>query len=321
MKRNVNLDLIRLACCIGVVGLHTMYRDEPILNLGYYLCGFSIPCFFMTSGYVLLNRGRISWSYLNKISTFVKTIVFLELIYWMPLFLSGSRNLSVFIIDFLKDVIKSPLQRGKLGHLWFFTGLSILYCLLPLLTKVKRETLLLYFTICAVFSFLLMGISCWRGYSVQSKVLQPFRIWTSLKYFILGGLMADAEKYVKKISISMHTVCLIAVSIGAVFYQKFIGIRYLNNMYLEVTYDSIVMMIWAIVIFTWGLRIKINENMEKYIVLLGSYTTGIYLVHIFWVPINLFGFIPWQFVKGVCQFLFVLMGAISTTVILKKFRI
>ncbi len=52
--RNTNIDLLKLCASIGVIGLHTFkYDAAPIL---YYLCCFSVPVFFMVSGYFSLNK-------------------------------------------------------------------------------------------------------------------------------------------------------------------------------------------------------------------------------------------------------------------------
>ena len=48
----------------------------------YYICGFAIPFFFMSSGYFLLNRGKINFKYSIKKNCAIIRIVFIwNLIY------------------------------------------------------------------------------------------------------------------------------------------------------------------------------------------------------------------------------------------------
>lgn len=50
-QRNCNIDLIRVLACAAVVGLHTIPKDLSVSTASlYYLCGFAVPFFFMTSG-------------------------------------------------------------------------------------------------------------------------------------------------------------------------------------------------------------------------------------------------------------------------------
>lgn len=52
-KRNENIDLIKIAACIAVVGLHTFMPHALAL---YYLCAFAVPVFFMVNGYLLTKK-------------------------------------------------------------------------------------------------------------------------------------------------------------------------------------------------------------------------------------------------------------------------
>ena len=66
-NRNVNVDMIRIVACIAVVGLHAFPKDiSKTTGLIYYFFGFAVPFFFMSSGYFLLNRGKIGIQYSKK---------------------------------------------------------------------------------------------------------------------------------------------------------------------------------------------------------------------------------------------------------------
>ena len=59
MKRNYNLDLIRIAACVAVLVLHIFGVEGGYINtILYYLGTFGIPLFFMISGYNMLAKKR-----------------------------------------------------------------------------------------------------------------------------------------------------------------------------------------------------------------------------------------------------------------------
>ena len=76
--------------CIAVVGLHTFPKDLSTVTASlYYLCGFAVPVFFMSSGYFLLNRGEVSYKYAVQKCIGIIRVVFL----W---------NSIIFILKFAK---------------------------------------------------------------------------------------------------------------------------------------------------------------------------------------------------------------------------
>ena len=79
--RNINLDLIKVLACIGVVLLHTTmvgFKETGSWNLLaylYYLGTYSIPLFFMVNGYLLLGKRNITYSYiLEKVKWILITV-------------------------------------------------------------------------------------------------------------------------------------------------------------------------------------------------------------------------------------------------------
>ena len=48
---------------MAVVGLHTFPKDLSLVTASlYYLSGFAVPFFFMSSGFFLLNRGELNYN-------------------------------------------------------------------------------------------------------------------------------------------------------------------------------------------------------------------------------------------------------------------
>lgn len=56
--RNCNLDLIKCLACLGVVGLHSIGMVNYTI---YYLCGISVPLFFMVNGYLMFSRSSLPY--------------------------------------------------------------------------------------------------------------------------------------------------------------------------------------------------------------------------------------------------------------------
>lgn len=74
----------------------------------------------MSSGFFLLNRGRIYWNYpLRKAFNIIRLVVLSNLIFnilrsMIQVYSIG--RLSVEWLDIPKDIIKSVLQKGEMGH-------------------------------------------------------------------------------------------------------------------------------------------------------------------------------------------------------------
>ena len=99
--RNINLDLLKVLACVGVVLLHTTmggFKETGSWNLLtylYYLGTYSIPLFFMVNGYLLLGKREITYSYiLQKVKWILITVSSWTFIVWL------------FKRDFTENLIK-----------------------------------------------------------------------------------------------------------------------------------------------------------------------------------------------------------------------
>lgn len=169
-QRNSNIDSTRIFACIAVVGLHTFPREHSVGTLlAYYLCGFAIPFFFMSSGYFLLNRGKISWNYpLKKAFSIIRLVVLWNLVFDIlksvfKVYSTGKLNIEW--LDIPQDIIKSFLQKGEMGHFWYLGALIIIYMLLPWISQksLEQKKLLLFS----------MGIVCFTVQTVSLVMTYP----------------------------------------------------------------------------------------------------------------------------------------------------
>ena len=88
--RNINLDLIKIIACIGVVLLHTTmpgFKETGQWHYSsylYYLGTYSIPLFFMVNGYLLLGKSKITYPYIqHKIKWVLITVSSWTVIIWL----------------------------------------------------------------------------------------------------------------------------------------------------------------------------------------------------------------------------------------------
>ena len=88
MKRNINLDLIKIVGCIVVMGIHSLIlSDNPFEGItSFFLllnyCG--VPLFMSITGYTLFNRKEVSTKQiLKKITRYIKYVAIWILIIYI----------------------------------------------------------------------------------------------------------------------------------------------------------------------------------------------------------------------------------------------
>ncbi len=288
VKRNYNIDLLKIFACIAVIGLHvTQLNFELFTKLFHSLCGFAIPVFFFCSGYILCNRKFISYKYiLNKIIRIVIIVFMWNFIIESMLFLTSLVNIGSYdftITNFLSNITYKPfLQKGNTSQFWYMGAMILVYLFLPIFHKIassqKKRWLyiwLLFFTISSIIEVL----SLLFGHFIQKDIIQTFRLWTWLQYLTLGGAMTYIGPKINKIfSKKNHLIILAIYSILLIAYQYFIG-SYMKTPFAEYYYDSFFEGIWIILLTSFVIRLKLNETFIKIIKILAPLTFGVYAIH------------------------------------------
>jgi len=292
--RNINLDLIKVLACIGVVLLHTTmigFNETGSWNLLaylYYLGTYSIPLFFMVNGYLLLGKRNITYSYiLQKVKWILLTVLSWTIIVWL-----FKRD---FAVNPVKKAIGSLLQKGYFSQFWFFGALILIYLCLPILRKFlnsKRSYLyILSFFVATGLIFELVNIILQMP--LQSYVIQTFRLWTWFFYYILGGLIAQFDKeFIKKgIKRWMKIVAVLLMLISPLI-LFFLAKTIYHNLFAEYFYDILFVKIVSLGIFLTVLTLSLEENKSKWIVTLSNQTMGVFIVHTYVIKVleKLLGF-------------------------------
>ena len=261
---------------MAVVGLHTLQKDLSIINSSlYYLCGFAVPAFFMSNGYITLNRSDIDARYSVK-----KVINILRIaLCWSGIVFCGQviyeiahRHATVELLFQLPmTFIKGFVQKGYLWHFWFLGALIIVYFMLPFLVRHIGELSHIWFVLICI-GLVFQVISYCLGMPVQRYCIQTFRVWTWLQYFVLGGLIGKKAR--KK-----SWVFLIFVTVWIVVFQNIASRFLIHDLHAEYFYDSIFTVIWLILIFTFCGNINLTREQSAVIKKIAPLTMGIYIVH------------------------------------------
>lgn len=289
-SRNHNIDLIKMVACIAVVGIHAFPRDlSEITALLYYLCGFAVPVFFMSSGYLLLNRGPVTIKYSMK-----KCIGIIRVVICWNTIISGCKAIRALVLsrDFMNELINLPLEcvksifkEGTIWQFWYLGALLIIYLLLPILSRLtKMRKVFLIGT--GVMAIIIELTAFYLKYPVQKGVVQTLRLWTWIFYLLLGSEICKIQKWISKhISIKQHIFIFGVYTIFNLAYQMIVGTYLITEagkrLHAEYFYDSLCEMVWITLLFTLILRFPLSNTVEKYVSKIAPLTMGIYIIHPF----------------------------------------
>ncbi|VLY85442.1 repeating unit O-acetyltransferase WefK [Streptococcus pneumoniae] len=280
-NRNINLDLLKVLACVGVVLLHTTmggFKETGSWNLLaylYYLGTYSIPLFFMVNGYLLLGKREITYLYiLQKVKWILITVSSWSFIVWL-----FKRD---FTTNPIKKIVGSLIQRGYFFQFWFFGALILIYLCLPILRQFlnsKRSylySLSLLMTIGLIFelSNILLQMP------VQTYVIQTFRLWTWFFYYLLGGYVAQftIEEIESRFKNWMKIVSILLLLISPII-LFFIAKTIYHNLFAEYFYDTLFVKVSTLGIFLTILMLTLNENRRESIVSLSNQTMGVFIIH------------------------------------------
>ena len=280
--REANIDLLRIIGCIAVVGLHTLG------NVGL-LCGFAVPVFLLSSGYLLI-RGRPATAKktAERILRILKIIVLWDLL-WLTfptVFFSPGWS-SPWFLTLIRSV-KNCLLQNDIWQFWYFGAQMILYLAFWLFSAAKRldktgsaRTLYIIWGFMAAFGWFLQAYSLlFLHYPAQGSYRQTFRVWTWVQYFTLGGILyRNRDRLIREISMKLNVILLVLFTAIAWAVQYYDGTRLLFNLHAEYYYDDIVVMLWVFLLSLFVLRLRLKHR--KLIIETAKLTLGVYIIHPF----------------------------------------
>ncbi|RSI64170.1 acyltransferase [Streptococcus oralis] len=292
--RNINLDLLKVLACVGVVLLHTTmggFKETGSWNLLtylYYLGTYSIPLFFMVNGYLLLGKREITYSYiLQKVKWILITVSSWTFIVWL-----FKRD---FTENLIKKIVGSLIQKGYFFQFWFFGSLMLIYICLPILKKFlnSKRSYLYSLSLLVVIGLIFELANIVFQMPAQTYVIQTFRLWTWFFYYLLGGFIAQFNKDIIKNSFKrwMKAVVILLLLISPVI-LFFIAKTTYHNLFAEYFYDTLFVKVSTLGVFLTILTLTLNENRNEWIVFLSNQTMGVFIIHTYIMKLweRIFGF-------------------------------
>lgn len=285
MRRDAGADLLRIVSCLAVVGLHGFILEDGLSFFLYRLCGFSVPMFFVLSGYFLLARKEPPSRCVGRTERVAVTVLSWNALYWAAVSLFPAFGRTDGKPAFA-SLWEGFLQEGIFWHFWFFGSLSLIYIILPALRKILSDgrgdivprRLYSLWAMLLLVGVALQALSvCVFRRPLQAEITQCFRLWTWLQYFLLGGILfLKRDGAYGRGWISSATVCL--ATLVVVLYQSVIP--YFTWMYLaEFYYDSVLTVVWVVSLFVRITGTGLSDRAVRITERLSPYGLGIYIIH------------------------------------------
>ena len=186
-----------------------------------------------------------------------------------------------FITPFV-DLVKDVLQKGTMWHFWYFGALSIVYIVLPVLVKIcqKPHGKIRLWLILVIISVTIQIMSYFMRSSFQLKIIQTFRIWTWLQYFLLGGIFGEyKDKITNRCGMYKQVIALIIFSTAWVAWQITAGKHLLNDLHAEYFYDDAITIAVTSIFSSLILSLKLSEPIKQQIESFVGLSMTVYIIH------------------------------------------
>lgn len=256
VQRNYNIDLLKIMACLAVVCMHTIHNTISAINLLLcYICTFAIPIFFASSGFILLNRKEVTCRYsLNKVLHIIRiTFIWSFLVEFLVFIVKAIFGKNLFVLSFIANITYKPyIQSGNMWQFWYLGALAIVYMILPLLHGIIkgswRKWLGVWIIFC-IICLLFQSASIYAGEPVQKDIIQTFRLWTWIQYFLAGGGISYIISLLsERISIKLHGIIFAIWTIIAVAFQAYCGSIVIHDTHPEFYYDDVIVIIWVVLL-------------------------------------------------------------------------
>lgn len=278
MERKYSIDILRIISAIAVVIIHVV--SAPVANstvevdvslvanlkLIHTLMNWSVPAFFMITGYCLLRKKTCTYEYcFSHVLKYVSVLFTIGLFYALleEVFISKTLNFLIFIQS-VKNVISGNLW----DHMWFVYAITGIYLVMPVIHTFMQQgisNICILTALLFLFNILFPTIEEW----LSVEVILPFGGY--LFYVCLGGAVAKINISNKLLNVFPFAglLSIVWIVLGANT-QKF-GYNHL-----------------AVCIMTMSLFLiinKINIKPNKLILCISDCTWGIYLIHPFFINV------------------------------------
>lgn len=286
VKRNYNVDLFRVIAAFLVTVLHVLGKGAILKSTlpsesNYWIAWFmeicaycAVNCFALISGYVMVNKTVKAKSIVGLWFQVLFYSLLITALFFV--FMPESRSIRALVFAFMPVL-------GK--QWWYVSSYFALFFFIPFLNKAinhisqqtyKKLLLLILFGICCMDCILP------KDTFVLNKGYSP--IWLMIVY--LFGAYIKKYDVAKKIT-SIQCIVGYCVMVVSTLVSKNV-IRWLTKIAFGhakyentfISYISITILLSAIFLFLFCLKIKINSTASKLISFVSPAALGVYLIHV-----------------------------------------
>ncbi|MBR5597453.1 MAG: acyltransferase family protein [Lachnospiraceae bacterium] len=280
IQRNNSMDLLRVMASMAVVIIHV--STAPVgsatttvaggilknLELIHILMQWSVPVFFMITGFCMMQKETCTYSYcFSKVLKYIVTLFTVGLFYSLleGVFIEKTISLNVIV-----NAFKSVVSGYTWEHMWFVYSIIGVYLVIPVLhcfMKQGNTNIIILTTLLLFFSILIPAISKNFPFGVELP------IDGYLVYVCFGGMIAKCTIDKKWKYLSLGTIVLsivyLCVNVGK---QLFV-------------FKHPIVCFMAMGIFLLISHADFKSN--KMILEIAKCSWGIYLIHPFFMNIAL----------------------------------
>lgn len=280
MERRSSIDLLRIISAIAVVIIHSVsapisnstivYSDSLVFNLNliHILLNWSVPVFFMITGYCLLIKEECTYEY-----CFTHVIKYLCVLSTVGLFYSLLEEIFVFKtinIGIITQSVKNVIEGKLWDHMWFVYAIIGVYLVMPVIHNFMEQgsrNILILTTLLFLFNILFPTVE------KQISVGVSFPFSGYLFYVCFGGAVAKLQ---------INKKMMTAIYFGGLLSAFWIFLGAKNQKF---GYKHLAVCFMAMSIFLIISKITIKPN--KILLNVSKCTWGIYLIHPLFINIAL----------------------------------
>ena len=307
MRKNVNIELMRICACFFVISIHLwgtyrMWggRFQPIVLLGNCITGCAVPLFLMITGYLFDPNKSIIGQYKRLLLKVILPTV-LTLFFYSIVLPEGISVLTSFLnLDLVSEEVQ-VLSIGNLlksilcwnvselpysGHLWYIGALIQCYLLFPIYKLICRDgkyEQYVRWLLLGVGFVLIVITATLSMFGIEWNMwwTSPINIWAW--YILLGFEVKVFIQRHKSKGWGYGGLALCGVETLLIFVLSYY-IDYMQDGILDKSFlnaSSIFCVMQAIGMFVFIMNIAIPPKIDTVILNIGNKTFGIYLLHVF----------------------------------------
>lgn len=325
------LEKLRVLACISVVFFHIFttartdfsnhsINEDYISILIPALLHFTVPIFFMITGYLFLNK-KTDFTYKEffrrYILKYIIAILFFGYMFSLMEVIMDERiiNLNTFLISLKKTIIGDTWE-----HMWYLYTLIGVLLFIPLFNKLKeaKEETINYMIIILFISSILYPV-CSNIFNLNIGIVIPlnsvYLLYALLGYKV-GNKVNDSNLKLNVCGLILSLIMLCIIYYFVIFHNV-ITIKILAN------YNSPIILLETICLFNIIKQTKKNSTTTKFEKLISQNSYGIYIFHMFSINIlyKLIGFNIYGrlfFIKSIFAFIITFIFTNLIVLIAKK---